>query len=45
MRAAEDVPFPAAIVLSSVDKKLRFRDIEMVKKGAAVFYRSIRFRR
>ena len=39
MKAAEDVLSPCSYCLSSIDKKLRFRDTETVKKRAAVFYR------
>ena len=37
MRAAGDVLFPAVTVLSSIDKKLRFRDFELVKKELQFF--------
>ena len=31
-------PFSCSYCLSSIDKCLRFRDLELVKKRAAVFY-------
>ena len=40
MRQAVDVHFRAVIDLSSIDKCLRFRDLELVKKELQFFYRS-----
>ena len=37
MRAAGACPFSCSYCLSSVDKKLRFRDLELVKKELQFF--------
>ena len=39
MNRAEDVLFHCSYCLSSIDKCLRFREIELVKKELTVFYR------